>query len=363
MPNEIVPDRREIRPDSFAPIRPTDPSDSDSDAPSRSPVGSRRRQAPSPPENRSARYGDASDEASTANPRAGDRVASKAAARAASPPLDTAVVAAAASAPARRPTWRDLALNPSEVPVDEAVRRAANATEANETKIAEVNSPKAADANGPMAPAVKDQRAPGVNDREVVTLTGSTNPPRLTFLQRFTRQKPASAVAAVTSTPAAEASQSLCRIDPTDRRLVELRLPNLDGNVVSIKDLDADLILLDFWGSWCKECRRSIPHLAELQSRYGDKRLRVIGVACERGSSLKDRQSSAAQAARGLKIDYPVLISNMDGTCPVQKGMQIQFYPTMVLVDRSGRIIHREQGATDATLARIDRSVAAALKQ
>jgi thiol-disulfide isomerase/thioredoxin len=139
-------------------------------------------------------------------------------------------------------------------------------------------------------------------------------------------------------------------------------MPNLDGKVVSLEAIDADLILLDFWGSWCRECRKSIPHLSELQAKYGANRLRVIGIACERGNSLQERQASAAKAARALKIDYAVLVSSMDRLCPIQKGMQVQFYPTMVLLDRSGRIIHREQGATDATLARIDRAVATALK-
>ena len=37
----------------------------------------------------------------------------------------------------------------------------------------------------------------------------------------------------------------------------------------------------------------------------------------------------------------------MDGTCPVQEAFQIQFYPTMILLDRQGRILWREQGATD----------------
>jgi hypothetical protein len=48
----------------------------------------------------------------------------------------------------------------------------------------------------------------------------------------------------------------------------------------------------------------------------------------------------------------------MDGTCPVQDALQIQFYPTMILLDRQGRILWREQGATEVTLARMDRFIA-----
>ncbi len=320
MPDGIVPNTREMRPDSFAPIRGTNPADSDNRQ-SRSAPRTGRRPAAPPAETRST-HSDSSDEPSAADPRPADEAASRAADEAASRAADESVSPTAHEAAPRRSTWRDLSLNDSEVPVDESVRLAANLSE--------------------------DKGPP------VVTPTGSTSQTRRTLFQRLGGSKPA--------VPTTEASQSLCRVDPTDRRLVDLRLPALDGKLVSFKDMDADLILLDFWGSWCKECRKSIPHLSELQAKYGENRLRVVGVACERGSSLQERRASAAKAARGLKINYSLLVSSMDGSCPVQKGMQIQFYPTMVLLDRNGHILQREQGATDATLARIDRAVLNALK-
>jgi len=156
--------------------------------------------------------------------------------------------------------------------------------------------------------------------------------------------------------------QSICNLDPNDRRIVDFQLPGLDGTMVSFHDLDADLILLDFWGSWCRECQKSISHLQELQSRLGGKRLQVVGIACEKGSSVAERRASAAGAVQRLGINYPVLLSSLDGSCPVQQALKVQFYPTMVLVDRDGRILHLEQGATDTTLGRMDRSIAAALR-
>ena len=132
--------------------------------------------------------------------------------------------------------------------------------------------------------------------------------------------------------------------------------------MVSFHDLDSDLILLDFWGTWCRPCRKSIPHLNELQKTLGGKKLQVIGIACER-SAAKDRAAKVAASVKQLGINYPVLISSMDGTCPVQDAFQIQFYPTMILLDRQGRILRREAGATDDTLARIDRFIARNLRR
>jgi thiol-disulfide isomerase/thioredoxin len=150
-------------------------------------------------------------------------------------------------------------------------------------------------------------------------------------------------------------------MDPNERRITDFQLPGLDGSMVSFHDLDADLILLDFWGSWCRECRTSISHLRELQSQLGEKRLQIVGIACEKGATFEQRRAAAARAVQQVGITYPVLLSTMDGSCPLQKALQIQFYPTMVLLGRDGRILHTERGATDATLARTDRAIASAL--
>ena len=127
--------------------------------------------------------------------------------------------------------------------------------------------------------------------------------------------------------------------------------------MVAVRDLDADLILLDFWGTWCDKCITSIPHLRELQSKLGGKRLQVVGVACEQTQGAA-RTAKVNAVVKKLDINYTVLITTMDGTCPVQDAFQIRYYPTMILLDRNGRILCRAEGATTETLARIDRYIA-----
>ena len=222
--------------------------------------------------------------------------------------------------PRPRPTWRELSFNRADVPFDESIRLAA----------------------GDASP----------HNKRVITLTSASEPvkPRLSRLLAGTRPPLDAAV-----------TQTVCQIDPAEGRLVDFQLPGLDGKMVSLHDIDADVILLDFWGSWCKQCKESIPHLGELQARWPGKRLQVVGIACEKGASIQDRRASAAKGAQDLGIKYPVLVSSMDGSCPVQKGLQVKFYPTMLLLDRNGRLLEREQGATEITLARIDHAVDSAL--
>jgi thiol-disulfide isomerase/thioredoxin len=211
-----------------------------------------------------------------------------------------------------RPTWGELAFKKETIPLDESLQKASR-------KLAVK-----------PAPAIADE-AP-----KAAAKTVASSPPVLAAL--------------------ATGTKVTCDFNPDERRLVDFRLPDVQGRMVSFHDYDADLILLDFWGTWCAPCRKSVAHLIEIEQTLGGKKVQVVGIACER-TPAKDRAANVARSIKDLKINYPVLISSMDGSCPVQDAFQIQFYPTLVLVDRQGRILWREQGATDVTLARMDRFI------
>ena len=296
MPDDILPGARVITPGSSAPIAVDEAPDEDS-PPVASPKSSRRSGSPS-----------------TGRPTSPPSDAD-------SPESTDSPAIEGASSTAGRPTWRELAHNQSQVPLDESIQRTAG---------------------------------DGLSgDRGVVTLTSNAAKAKPGLSRLLGGSRP----------PVDEAVKpAVCRFDASNRRLVDFQLPGLDGKMVSMHDIDADVILLDFWGSWCAPCRTSIPHLAELQATMGPKRLQVVGIACEKGSTLPERRVSASKAIQELGITYPVLLSSKEGTCPVQQALQIQFYPTMIVLDRDGKLLAREQGATEATMARIDRAINTALR-
>jgi thiol-disulfide isomerase/thioredoxin len=213
-----------------------------------------------------------------------------------------------------RPTWGELAFKKEPIPFDESLQKASRNLDVKAT----------------LAPT---QQGPEVSAKTAASIVPGSSPAALT-----------------TGTKVA------CQFNPDERRLVDFQLPDVRGQTVSFRDFDSDLILLDFWGTWCAPCRKSVAHLIEIQQTLGGKKMQVVGIACER-TPAKDRAVIVARSVQELKINYPVLISTMDGTCPVQDAFLIQFYPTLVLVDRHGRILWREQGATDFTLARMDRFI------
>jgi len=156
--------------------------------------------------------------------------------------------------------------------------------------------------------------------------------------------------------PTADGEPAACQFDSRRQQLLDFRLPDLQGRTVRFQDLNADLVLLDFWGTWCNPCLQSVPHLIDLQQRLGGSGLKVLGIAYEQLGTTAERVAAVGDSARKLGINYQVLLGDIE-TCPLQAAFHVQAYPTMILLDRQGRILWRDQGSSAGTLARLDRVI------
>lgn len=79
---------------------------------------------------------------------------------------------------------------------------------------------------------------------------------------------------------------------------------NLEGQVKTLKDFRGRVVILDFWATYCPPCIEEIPHLKELQKKYGADNLEIVGLHV---GGAEDRPRVPAFANR-LKIDYTVAI-------------------------------------------------------
>ncbi|WP_440997630.1 TlpA family protein disulfide reductase [Arhodomonas sp. SL1] len=111
-------------------------------------------------------------------------------------------------------------------------------------------------------------------------------------------------------------------------------LPDLDGERRSITEWDGQVIVLNFWASWCPPCREEIPLFNELQARFGERGVQFVGVAVDR-----------LEAVRGFieeqPLDYPTL-HGVGAAMDVQTryGSDSGALPYTVVIDRGGRIRH-----------------------
>lgn len=96
-------------------------------------------------------------------------------------------------------------------------------------------------------------------------------------------------------------------------------------------DLIGVPVLVEYWATWCGPCRQSIPHLNDLQARYRDRGLVVLGVTKEPRHTVTDFQ-------KGVRMDYPVAI---DTTGSLGRQLGVRGIPHAFLVNRMGRIVWR----------------------
>ena len=107
-----------------------------------------------------------------------------------------------------------------------------------------------------------------------------------------------------------------------------------DGRQVSLAQFKGDVVMINFWASWCGPCRQEMPLLDSIYRKYKDMGFELIGVNVE-------PDSKAANAwLKATPVTYPVLY---DPQSKVSQLYQVQAMPTTVIIDRSGtvRFLHR----------------------
>ncbi|MBX7258453.1 MAG: TlpA family protein disulfide reductase [Candidatus Hydrogenedentes bacterium] len=107
------------------------------------------------------------------------------------------------------------------------------------------------------------------------------------------------------------------------------------GPVVLADGKGKTAYVVEFWATWCPPCRESIPHLTELQKKYKDKGLVVIGVTSEEASDVKPFVE-----AQGDKMDYVVAVDK-DGetTAAYMDAFGEDGIPHAFIVSPEGKIV------------------------
>ena len=67
----------------------------------------------------------------------------------------------------------------------------------------------------------------------------------------------------------------------------DFSLQDLDGKPLDLASYRGKVVLLDFWATWCTPCRGEIPHFVELQNKYRDLGLQVIGISMDDGAKTR----------------------------------------------------------------------------
>ena len=121
----------------------------------------------------------------------------------------------------------------------------------------------------------------------------------------------------------------------------DFSLLDIHGNRVNLKDLRGKIVLLDFWATWCPPCRMSIPELMDIQRRYMDKEVVVLGVSMDDYGDMTEKFLLAFKYRYGL--NYTILRPNRELLLNYF-GTQNMALPTLFIIDRKGKIRKRLVG-------------------
>jgi len=114
----------------------------------------------------------------------------------------------------------------------------------------------------------------------------------------------------------------------------DFALPARDGSTVKLSDLKGQVVMINFWATWCGPCRQEMPLLGQLQSKYEPLGFTLLGVNVEPDSA------GAVSWLKGMNVDFPILFDRKNA---VAESFGVEGMPSSVFIDRAGnvRYVHR----------------------
>ncbi len=127
---------------------------------------------------------------------------------------------------------------------------------------------------------------------------------------------------------------SLARAEAPPTPAPDFTLKSRSGENLRLSDYRGEVVMINFWASWCGPCRQEMPLLEQLYSEYNPLGFTILGVNVEEDSG------KALAMLNEIPVSFPVLF---DTSSKVSKLYNVVAMPSTVLIDRDGRVrfLHR----------------------
>jgi peroxiredoxin len=127
-------------------------------------------------------------------------------------------------------------------------------------------------------------------------------------------------------------------------KMPDFTLASVQGNNVRLEELRGQVVMLNFWATWCGPCRQEMPALEALYKKYNKAGFTILGINIE-NSNNASKKSEIDKFVKEKNLTFPILYDNKK---VVTTTLEKQFLkknmgmPTTVFLDRSGnaRFVH-----------------------
>lgn len=133
-----------------------------------------------------------------------------------------------------------------------------------------------------------------------------------------------------------------------------IKAPNFEGTFfstgenVKLSDYKGKIVLVDFWYKDCYPCIKAIPHLSELNTKYSNKELIVLGL--NPYDKKEKNKKKLPDFIKINKMNYPIVFIDKE----VVKEYNVRAFPTFYIIDKEGKIIHSQMGFGESVVNEID---------
>ena len=131
------------------------------------------------------------------------------------------------------------------------------------------------------------------------------------------------------------AASSLASSGMEGQQAPDFALKSSTGENLRLSEYRGDVVMINFWATWCGPCRQEMPLLDELYSRYQRVGFNLLGV------NIDDDSSRAMNMIEELGVTFPVLF---DARKEVSKLYEVNAMPVTVIVDREGTVRYIHHG-------------------
>jgi thiol-disulfide isomerase/thioredoxin len=134
---------------------------------------------------------------------------------------------------------------------------------------------------------------------------------------------------------------------------VDWKVTDLSGAPFDLASLRGQVVVIDFWATWCEPCRASMPHHESLHRKFGDKGLRVIGISMDEDARMVE------PFAREVGVTFTLLWDK--GGAETARRIGLQRIPTTLVLGRDGTALSVYEGWFPSTAGKIEQDVVQAL--